>query len=299
MSFKIDATIKLIEGIDPQEFFDSLPKEKIQLYTMEGTGSLDVRIHEDFFNTVSEHPQVVSIANNELLGIIPTAAPTYPPLRYQQGIGTTSVDPDDTDGFKHPRPESGSTDNIATQKTTIHNNEAKLWLGSHFMGAQLYQDKPHRYNDPTGNSTRPTIGICENDTYLETGPYAHTLNPATEKTDTQYESRFFGKNVDIIFLEAGNPNDFMNAQLYQENLRMVNHPEFGRASSTDLNILGNDSPSLGDAPTGNYVHTESRIILKDWGNQTESSGSSLGGKGSLLSRYNNTNLSAEDRKSVV
>ena len=298
---KIDATIKLIEGVDPQEFFNSLPKEKIQLYTIEGTESLSVRIEQGFFNTLLEMPQVVEVLKDEV-DVYPCAAPPYPILRYQQGIPSTSTDSDISKGhggFQHPRPEFGSTESIENQKITIHNNKAKKWLGTHFMGVPLWGDMPHRYNDPSGNSTRPSIGNCSNDTYTDVGPYGHTLNPVTTKTDTQYESRFFGKNVDIIFLESGGIFDWVAA--HPEDLRVINHPEFKRSSfaiSGDLNILGNDSPTLGDAPNGNYVHPESRIILKDWGNQTASSGTSLGGKGSLLSRYNNINLSDQDRAPI-
>ena len=295
---KIDATIKLIDGIDQQEFFDSLPKEKIQLYTMEGTDSLSVRIEQDFFNTLSEMPQVVEVLKDRV-DVYPCAAPPYPILRYHQGIPSTSTDSDISKGhggFQHPRPEFGSTESIENQKITIHNNKAKKWLGTHFMGVPLWHDMPHRYNDPSGNSTRPSIGNCSNDTYTGVGPYGHTLNPVTTKTDTQYESRFFGRNVDIIFLEGG--GIFQWAEFHDEDLRVIDHPEFKRAASNDLNILGNDSPTLGDAPNGNYVHPESRIILKNWGNQRLSSGTNLGGKGSLLSRYNNTNLSDEDRAPI-
>jgi len=65
-----------------------------------------------------------------------------------------------------------------------------------------------------------------------------------------------------------------------------------------INIIGNDMPNLGD--DGNYdVTDETRIKLMDWGDKTSSSGNNLGDPTSLLSRYNNTNLTKAQRNPLM
>ena len=70
------------------------------------------------------------------------------------------------------------------------------------------------------------------------------------------------------------------------------------ATGGSTNIIGNDTPNLGD--DGNYdVTDETRIKLIDWDDNTASSGSSLGHPTSLFSRYNNTNLTKAQRNPLM
>ncbi len=70
------------------------------------------------------------------------------------------------------------------------------------------------------------------------------------------------------------------------------------STGVSTNIIGNDMPNLGD--DGNYDVTDpTRIQLVDWGDKTASSGTSLGHPQSLLSRYNNTNLTKSQRNPLM
>ena len=296
----IDVYVSLVAGTDPREFVNSFSSNDVVLFHAPENAPVATLIRKDFLETVAEDSRVEKIkvldSGDEERDI------DYPEIKYQQGTVTvTSTPTSSEDLMPFTRPLFGSSDSVAYQKVSLIANQQKNYLGNHFMGKQMTTNLPHRHNDPTGQSTRPTVGRSIDDTYRYTGPFGHTLNPLTEKTETQYESRFFGKDVDILVLEP--TWDF--GYVTSEDFNLVDHPEWGLAPENDPNILGNDG--LGDAPNGAYNYVSSRLNLKDWKTHYKdinnniisevipSTGTSLGGRGSMLSRYLNTNLGKKFR----
>lgn len=318
----LDILVSLAKGIDRQTFVDSFnDNDSVYLYrVVEESNKLLMAIKRSYLSTFTADPRV---ADTETVphksGLLPTTLPPKPQLKYQQG---TPVSGGRRFGFTDSvkensqiavRPYFGSSSSLDDQIRGIHQQAQMGWLGSHYMpyhvfvdsdsaGLNRFEDKDVVYKRADGTlqiqsgSIRPTIGNHPDDLDRD-GAYGHAAG--SPPSGTVYKSNYFGKDVDIIALEAGvHP---VNQNL-PENFDYLYHPNFGLAPDevTDLNILGNDlqENNMGDAPDGPYNHIGTRIKLRDW-SSNKSSGHALGDKNALLSRYNNANLGKDVRNPLT
>ena len=287
----IEIKVSLIDGIDRQEFADSFADQE-SIYTRylcpDVPTDLRMSIKKSYLDLFTSDSRVSNVEHLKFKssGHLPL---TIPPLQYQQGTVVTR----DNIPF---RPNNNDRPGYPGD---VPSNQKKNWLGSHFMPFSTYIDSgvagPNRNQNPF--VTRQPIGTHVDD-FSSKSEYGHTTNPSVDSpSGIQYTSRFFGKYVDIVAIEAGkNPLAMYEDGFYLDEAEAadVYHPDYGTVNETNPNIVQNDPINNGDAPNGAYTIEGTRITLRDWVGPA-SEGTNTGHLLALKSRFENQNLNAGQR----
>lgn len=285
-----EINVSVTAGTDRQRLIDTLlasgiPVEDVALSDFSST-SMSLRIDEDLLDTLQRRPEITQVTGVSE-GIAPASYfPTYVARNRQHIAVPIARDVDTAVGsFPDPtkydvRPLYDSTESQQEQSIQLGYGRQRRWLGSHFMSYSQYVDSTASPLNRLEGGVRGTFGIHADDNLTEAD------------LDARYVAKYFGRNVDIVALEAG--DEFV--QLVSDtNSGLERHPDLQKTpdvsanhydaisedslpSKNQVNIAGNhktfdSARGFGDAPFGNYDEEDTRFKFIDWpGSRNASNG---------------------------